>query len=455
MFTKQKRHEVDMCNGPLFPKIITFFIPVMLSNMLQLVYNAADQLIVGRFAGSRALASVGATASLVNLIVCFLTGLSVGASSVIARHFGANNQRSLTRAAHTSVMISLIGGLLFGMIGIVFSKPLLRVMDTPEEVIRLSTLYMQIYFAGLPATALFNFASAILRAVGDTKRPMIFLIISGALNVVLNLVFVIIFKMGVAGVATATVISQILAAFLTVRCLINTEESYKIVLKNLKIYKAELLQIIQIGIPASIQSSAFSLSNVFIQSAINSFGEFAMAGCTAASNIDNMIYQAMNSLYHTTLSFTGQNYGAGKKDRIIKSVLYCGGVVTVLGMVIGGIAYIFCEPLLKMFVTNPEAIAFGMERLKIMCLTYFMCGMMEVGAGALRGINKSAISMCGSLIGACGLRIVWIYTVFAMSPSIFVLYISYPVTWLVTGIFLNCMFFYFVNKNKSENKISA
>ena len=450
MLNSKKTHEVDMCNGPLFPKIFAFFIPVMLSNVLQIVYNAADQLIVGKFAGSRPLAAVGSTSSLINLITCLLIGLAVGVSSVTARHFGAGNKKSLGRATHTSVAISLIFGVAIGIFGIVFAKPLLRLMGSPDEVIGLATIYMQIYFIGLPATALFNFCSAILRAIGDTKRPMIFLIISGFLNVILNLIFVIFFKMHAAGVALATVISQVLSAYLTLRCLIKSDESYKVNLKELKIYKSEFLQIIQVGIPSSIQSTAFSLANVFIQSAVNSFGEFAMAGCAAAATIEAFVYQATNSLYHTTLSFVGQNYGANKKDRILKSVIYCTGIVTVMGLAVGVLFYVFAEPLLKMFVDTPQAIAAGIERLNLLLPAYFLCGIMEVGAGALRGMNKSVISMVGSLIGACGLRILWIFTIFAMFPTVFCLYIIFPISWIVTSVFFYGLFFHLMYKKAAR-----
>ena len=445
----EKTHSIDMCNGPLFLKIVRFCIPVMLSNMLQLVYNAADQIIVGRFAGNTSLAAVGSTASLINLLLCALMGLTVGTSSVIARHFGANNENSLSRAVHTSMTLSIVCGIVVGISGIIFCHPILKLMNTPSNVLRLSTLYMQIYFAGIPFVAVFNFGAAILRAVGDTKRPMIYLVISGLINVVLNIIFVAVFKMDVVGVATATVISQIIAAILTLKCLILTDERYKLNLRELKCYKTELMQIIQVGLPASIQSTSFSISNVFIQSAINSFGEAAMAGCTAAANIDTLIYQAMNALYHTVLSFAGQNYGAQKKDRIVKSVLYCSGIVTVVGLILGTFCHLFGSNLLSFFAEGDEAISYGVERLKITCIPYFICGLMEVAAGGLRGINKSAISMAGSIVGACVLRIVWIYTIFAMSPSILTLFISYPVTWAMTAIFHYTMFFIFIKKMKN------
>lgn len=447
-----KTHEIDMCNGRILPKIIIFFIPVMLSNMLQLVYNAADQLIVGKFAGSTYLAAVGSTASLTNLIVCLMIGLSVGVSSVVARHFGAGNKTSLFRAVHTSMALAVISGIVLSLIGILFCKPLLKLMDTPHNVINLSALYMRICFLGIPAVVVFNFGSAILRATGDTKRPMLFITLSGVINVVLNFILVYFFKLHVAGVAIATVISQIVSAVLTVICLIRSEESSKLITKEIRIYKAELIQIVTVGIPASIQSVSFSLSNVFIQSSVNSFGEFAMAGATAASNVDNIIYQALNALYHTSLAFSSQNYGAGKKDRILKSVGYCSFIVIVLGLALGGLCYMFGKQLLIMFVDNKEAIAYGLERIKITCLPYFTCGLMEVSSGALRGINKSAVSMVISVIGACVLRVVWIYTIFPLNRTFSTLFLTYPVTWILSGLTLYIMFFHYLKKMSETNK---
>lgn len=449
---RNKTHEMDMVNGSILPKIIIFFIPVMLSNMLQLVYNAADQLVVGKFAGSTYLAAVGSTASLSNLIICLLIGLSVGSSSVVARHFGAGNKKSLFRSIHTSMALSIICGIILSLVGILFCKPLLRLMDTPENVIDLSVLYMRICFAGLPAVAVFNFGAAILRAVGDTKHPMIYITLSGIINVILNIILVVFFKLHVAGVAIATVISQVFSAVLTVICLMKSNESSKLVLKEIKIYKAELTQIVTVGIPASIQSVSFSLSNVFIQSSINSFGEFAMAGSAAAANTDNIIYQAVNSLYHTALAFCGQNFGAGKKDRILKSVGYCTSIVVVLGLAIGGLCYVFDEQLLGLFVNNKEAIAYGVERLKITCLPYFTCGLMEVGSGALRGINKSAVSMVISIMGACVLRVVWIYTIFPINRSFSTLFLAYPATWILSSIALYIVLFHYVKKIPDINK---
>lgn len=444
---RTKSHEIDMVNGSLLPKIIVFFIPVLLSNMLQLVYSAADMLIVGKFAGSIYLAAVGSTNSLTNLITCLMIGLAVGVSSVVARHFGAGNKSSLSRAVHTSMALAIILGILLSLTGIIFCKPLLKLMDAPDNVIGLSVLYMRICFMGVPAVVIFNFGSAILRATGDASRPMFFIILSGIINVILNFILVYFFKLHVAGVAIATMTSQIVSAVLTVICLIKSKESSKLIVKEIRIYKAELTQIVTVGIPASIQSVSFSLSNVFIQSSINSFGEFAMAGYAAATNAVNMIYQAINSLYHTSLAFCGQNYGAGKKDRIIKSVGYCSVIVTVLGLAVGGLCYIFDDQILSLFVDDKEAIAYGVECLKIICLPYFICGLMEVASGALRGIDKSAVSMLISVVGVCVLRVVWLYTIFPLNRTFTTLFIAYPVTWIIPAIALYIMFFHYLKKN--------
>lgn len=436
-----KNHEMNMCSGPLFSKILMFALPVLLSNVLQLLYNAADGIIVGKFVGDSAFAAVGSNGPLINLITCLITGLSVGANSTTACLYGAGNKNAVHRAVHTAMLVAVIGGVLIGTVGFVFCIPLLRLMSTPEEVLPLAGLYMKIIFAGLPAVAVLNFGSAILRAIGDTRHPMQYLILSGLLNVGLNLLFVAVFQIGVAGVAAATLISQMLAGFLTVRCLMQSEDCFRLSLRKLHIYKAELLRIVRIGIPAGIQASAFSLSNVFIQSSINSLGADAMAGCTAAGNVDNLIYMAQNAFYHTAISFCAQNYGARQYRRIRQSVLYCSAIVTVIGLIIGTGCLAFGNELLQIFVREPKAVAFGFERLRITCMTYFLCGLMEVGSGALRGINRSMISMLGSITGSCLFRIVWIMTVFAANRTVFTLFISYPVSWILTAAFHYTVFF--------------
>lgn len=433
--------DMDMCSGSLFPKILVFALPVMLSNVLQIVYNAADGIVVGKFEGDLAFAAVSSNGALINLITSLVMGLAVGANSVAACLYGAGDKDGVHRAVHTSMLLSVIGGILIGVFGYIFCEPLLRLMQTPENLLPLSEIYMKVTFVGLPAVAVLNFGSAILRAVGDTSHPMIYLIISGLLNVVLNIFFVGAMHMGVAGVAVATIISQTVAAFLTVRRLMRAGDCFKLSLHDLKIHKNELIRIVRIGIPAGIQSSAFSLSNVFIQSSINTLGDAAVAGGSAASNINNFIYMAQNAFYHASISFCAQNFGAQKPKRVLRSLLYCTLSVTVVGLSVGIVAYIFGRDLLHIFVTEELSIAYGREIMQITTIWYFLCGVMEVGSGALRGINRSMISTIGSLVGSCLMRIVWIMTIFAAHRTLFVLYISYPVSWLLTAAFHYTVFF--------------
>lgn len=438
--------DTDMCSGSLFPKIVAFALPVMLSNVLQLLYNAADGIVVGQFEGDIAFGAVGSNGALITLITCMIVGLSVGVNSVTACLYGAGDRDGVHRAVHTAMLLSLFCGVLIGIFGYIFCIPLLHLMQTPENVLPLASVYMRITFIGLPSVAVLNFGSAVLRAIGDTRHPMQYLILSGAVNVGLNLLFVGVFHMGVSGVAFATIISQTVAAFLTVRCLMRTEGCFRLSLRDLKIHKNELIRIFRIGIPAGIQSSAFSLSNVFIQSSINSLGDLAVAGCTAAGNIDNLIYMAQNAFYHTVISFVAQNYGAHKPKRIKKSLLYCTALSAVIGLLLGSLCLLFSSPLLHIFVDDPRAVEFGFERLSLTCLSYFFCGLMEVGSGALRGINRSVISTVESLIGSCLFRIVWIFTIFAAAPSVKTLFISYPVSWILTSASHYIAFFFCYRK---------
>ena len=446
-----KSGEVDMCNGPLFSKIVVFFIPVMLTNLLQTLYSAADQAVVGQFAqnGADALASIGSTNALTNLILCFLTGLSVGTSSVVARLFGAGNKDAVERAVHTSISISIILGIVLGIVGITLSKPLLILMNTQPDVLDGAVLYMQISFAGLPVVAAYNYGSAILRAVGDTKRPMIYLMIGGVVNIILNLFFVIVFNMSVDGVALATVLSQVLSCTLTLRCLTRTDGCYRFIPKKLRICKKEASSILTIGIPAGLQSSLFSFSNVLIQSSVNSLGKAAVSGSTAASNIETFVYMAMNSLYHTSLAFCGQNFGAKKLDRIMKSFLYCTAISAVVGIIMGGLVSLLSGPLLGIFIKdNPEAVIFGRQRLFVTCLPYFFCGIMEVGTGALRAVNMAIHALFNTILFTCVLRVVWCNTVFTAFPTISALFISYPTSWALTSVFNTIMFLWFFKREK-------
>ncbi|MBQ6906312.1 MAG: MATE family efflux transporter [Clostridia bacterium] len=431
----KKTNEIDMTEGPLFRKIVAFSLPLMLSGVLQLLFNAADTVVVGRWGTETALAAVGSTGSLINLIVNMLIGLSVGTSVSTAYFFGANREKDVSETIHTSVVISLLGGIIFGLIGVFFSNTFLGWMDTPENVIEQASLYMKIYFLGLPASMVYNFCAAILRAVGDTKRPLVYLTVAGIINVVLNFILVYFFNMDVAGVAIATVVSQLVSAVLVVRCLIFRDDCCKLVIRSMKIHKDKLLRILRIGIPAGLQGTVFSLSNVLIQSSVNSFGDVVMSANTAASNIEGFIYIAMNSLYHASLTFTGQNVGAKKYHRISKVFLSCMLYVIVIGLVLGNLAFLFGPELISIYKPNaPEVIEWGMKRLGIIAVTYFLCGMMEVFVGSLRGMGASMIPMIVSTLGACGIRILWIETIFAHIGTIESLYWSYPISWIITSV---------------------
>lgn len=430
--SKDKKYEIDMCNGPLFSKIMVFYVPLMLSGVLQLLFNAADIIVVGQFAGSQSLAAVGSTSSLINLLVNVFMGLSVGANVLVARFYGAGKKSELNEMVHTAVASAFVCGVALIFIGIGLSRPALTVMDTPADVIEQSILYIRIYFVGMPAMMVYNFGSAVLRAVGDTKRPLYYLLIAGVINVVLNLIFVICFSMGVAGVATATVISQVVSAVLVVCCLMMSDSDYKLNWKELRIIPDKFIKMLQIGLPAGIQGSLFSLSNVLIQSSVNSFGSIAMAGNTASSNIEGFVYTAMNAFHQTAISFTGQNFGAQKFKRIGKILLICQVMVIAVGLILGNAAYLCGGTLLKLYSNDPAVIEFGVLRMSIICTTYCLCGMMDVMVGSLRGMGHSVMPMLVSLSGACLFRIVWIYTVFAREHTLQCLYISYPISWALT-----------------------
>ena len=442
---RRSSFEIDMTNGPLLGKIVRFAIPLALSGILQLLFNAADIIVAGRFAGSQALAAVGSTSALINLIVNLFIGLSIGVNVLVARYYGAGQRKDLHETVHTAVLISVLSGLVLIVVGVALSKPLLQLMGTPSDVIDQAVLYMRIYFVGMPVMMLYNFGAAILRAVGDTQRPLYFLLLAGVVNVFLNLFFVIVVHMGVAGVATATVISQCISAGLVLQCLVRSDTIYRVELKQLRIYKDKLLQMTKIGVPAGIQGATFSISNVLIQSSINSFGSLAMAGSTAASNIEGFVFTAMDSFTQASLSFTGQNYGAKKFHRITKVLWYNIFLVTVVGLVLGIGAYLAGRPLLGIYSTDPEVIDYGMERMLIVCTPYFTCGIMNVLVGAMRGLGSSLTPMVVSIFGVCVLRVIWIYTVFAAAPSMLMLFVSYPVTWVVTAL-VEAVCFYFIRK---------
>lgn len=430
---KQKSYEIDMCNGPLLGKIMLFTLPLMLSGILQLLFNAADVIVVGRFAGNEALAAVGSTGALTNLLVNLFIGLSVGANVLVARYYGGKQEEEVSRTVHTSMLVSGVGGVILTLIGITAAKPLLLLMDTPENVIGHSVLYMRIYFVGMPVMLVFNFGSAILRAIGDTRRPLFYLIIAGVINVVLNLFFVIVLHLGVAGVALATVISQCVSTALIVRCLMQSEGCFKLSLDKLHMDWDKFKKIAAIGFPAGIQGSLFSISNVLIQSSVNSFGSVAMAGNTAGSNVEGFVYTAMNSVHQTAVSFTGQNLGGRRYDRIRVIVLECLLFVAVIGLVMGNGAVLLGHQILGFYSSDPEVIAYGLQRMKIICTLYFMCGMMDVMVGCIRGLGYAIMPMIVSLLGACVFRVIWIYTIFQWDRTLRTLYISYPISWGLTA----------------------
>ncbi len=427
----------DMCEGPLLKKIISYTVPIILTGLLQLLFNAADLVVVGNFSGSISVAAVGATGSIINLIVNLFIGLSVGAGVCVAHAIGANDLEAQHDTVHTAIPAAIISGVFLTIIGVTCARFFLELMGTPEDVIDLSATYMRIYFMGMTASMIYNFGAAILRAAGDTKGPLYFLTTAGVLNVILNLIFVIVFKMAVAGVAFATIISQALSAFLVVVALIKREDGCKLILSDMRIHKKPLIKMIKIGVPAGIQGSLFSISNVLIQSSINSFGSVVMSGNAAAANLEGFVYVTMNAFHQTALNFVGQNMGARKYDRLGKILFQCLASVATVGLVAGGLVYLFGEPLLGIYINDSlDAIGYGLNRLLFICLPYFLCGLMDVTTGAIRGMGASLVPMIITVAGVCVMRIVWIYTVFAIPEyhTLDVLYASYPISWVLTFV---------------------
>ena len=449
----QKSYRMDMTEGPLTSKIIQFTIPVMLSAILQLLFNTADVIVVGRFSGKTALAAVGSTGALINMLVSLFMGLSIGTNVLVARYQGAKNEKSVSETVHTSIALGVVGGIILLVAGLFAARPLLELMATPEDVIDQSTLYMRIIFLGMPLSLILNFGAAVLRAVGDTKRPLYYLTIAGVVNVILNVFLVTIFHLGVAGVAIATVISQAVSCTLIIICLKHETGSIKLYLNKIKITYDKCIDIMKIGLPAGLQGCIFSISNVLIQSSVNSFGSTVMAGNTAAGNIEGFVYVSMNSLHQTCISFTSQNFGAGKFKRIKAVLINCIIIVTITGLVLGNFAYLFGNTLLSAYNNEPEVIGYGLTRLSIIARFYFLCGLMDVMVGAMRGIGYSILPMIVSLIGACGLRIVWIYTIFVEFRSLHTLFLSYPVTWIIT--FLTHLICYYIVTRKYKKMMAT
>lgn len=447
MSTQQKKskYEIDMCNGSILDKLISFSIPLMLSGILQLLFNAVDIIVVGRFTGSEALAAVGSTTALINVFVNFFIGISLGSNVLAAMFYAAGKDQEMSETVHTAITLALISGVVMGIVGVVSAKGALQLMDTPDNVLNLSTLYMRIYFVGMPFFMLYNYGAAILRAVGDTKRPLLFLIVSGATNVVLNLILVIRFHMGVAGVAIATVISQGISCVLVLRCLYYSEGSYQLRFSKLGMKARYVKQIFQVGVPAGIQSTIINFSNVLLQSSVNSFGSVAMAGYTAANNILGFLYVSINSITQACMSFTSQNYGVRKFKRMDRILFECLGLTMVVALVLGGGSYLFGSELMHIYTKSADVVACGMDIMLYTTVTYFLCGIMDLFPGALRGMGHSAVPMILSVIGTVGTRIVWIYWVFPQHRALDFLFISYPVSWILT-IVMQVVCFYFVRK---------
>ena len=442
---KQNKYEIDMCNGSIMDKLISFSLPLMLSGILQLMFNAVDIIVVGRFSGSAALAAVGSTTALINVFTNLFIGISLGANVLAARFFAAGKDKEMSETVHTAITLALISGVIMAFVGLIFSRGALELMDTPEDVIGQSALYMKIYFLGMPFFMLYNYGAAILRAVGDTKRPLIFLIISGVVNAGLNMILVIVFHLDVEGVAIATVISQLISCVLVLRCLYRSQTSYQLRFSKLKINTAYLKQIFQVGIPAGIQSTVINFSNALLQSSVNSFGSIAMAGYTAANNIFGFLYMSVNSVTQACMSFTSQNYGVRKYKRMDKVLIDCIIISVVTALTLGCSAYFFGSEILKIYTKDSEVIQCGMEIMAYTTVPYFLCGIMDLFPGALRGMGHSAVPMILSVIGTVGTRIVWIFGIFPNHRSLSVLFISYPASWILT-IVMQVICFYFVRR---------
>lgn len=447
---KNNKYEIDMCNGTLMDKLISFSLPLMLSGILQLLFNAVDIIVVGRFTGSQALAAVGSTTALINIFTNLFIGISLGANVLAARFYASGKEKEMSETVHTSITLALISGLVMALAGVLLARFALNLMGTPNDVIDQSVLYMRIYFLGMPFFMLYNYGAAILRAVGDTKRPLFFLVISGMTNAVLNLVLVIVFHMGVAGVAIETIVSQLISSILVLRCLYTSNTSYRLYFSKLGIKTQYLKQIFQVGIPAGIQSTVINLSNALLQSSVNSFGSVAMAGYTAANNIFGFLYMSVNAVTQSCMSFTSQNYGVKKLKRMDRVLLDCMILSVGVTLTLGCGAYFFGPELLKIYTSDADVIRCGVEVLAFTTVPYFCCGIMDLLPGALRGMGYSGVPMILSIIGTVGTRIVWIFGLFPAHRSLSFLFISYPVSWILT-ILMQAVCFCFVRKHVHQS----
>lgn len=431
---KSNSYQVDMCNGPLFGQIVRFVIPLIISGLLQFFFHSTDLIVIGRLSSHRALAAVGATGALTMLMINIFIGLSVGTNVLVARYLGEQNRKDISRTVHTAITISLGGGLFLAAVGICFSKPLLTLMGTPPDILDMSALYMKIIFAGMPVQMLYNFGSAILRAMGDTTRPFYFLLTGGIINILLNLFFVIVFKWDVAGVGVATVIAQGISALLVSRVLLKMRGPCRVKLQGLHIRWKNLREMMWIGVPAGFQASCFSLSNMLIQSSINKFGSLVIAAMTASGTLEMLAHIAFNAIGQAVVSFVGQNYGGKKADRIKKSIQICLTLGILCAITIAVILLLFGGVFIGIFNTDPEVIRYGIERFRITLPLLFLCAVMEIVTGALRGLGNSVGPTVISLFCICALRVVWLFTIFRVYPTLFVLLVGYPVTWLLNVI---------------------
>ena len=429
---KNNKYEIDMCNGTIMDKLISFALPLMISGMLQLMFNAVDIIVVGRFTGSQALAAVGSTTALICTFTNLFIGVSLGANVLAARFYASGKTKEMSETVHTAILLALISGIVMSIIGILCARESLVLIATPDDIIGQAALYLRIYFLGMPFFMLYNYGAAILRAVGDTKRPLMYLIAAGTANAVLDLILVIIFKMGVAGVAIGTITSQFISCVLVIRCLCKTDAIYKLYISKLRIKKYYLIQILKVGLPAGIQSTVINFSNVLLQSSVNSFGEIAMAGYTAANNILGFLYVSVNSVTQACMSFTSQNYGVRKFKRMDKVLANCAILSIIVSVVIGGGSYLLGHQILGIYTKQEDVIQCGMEILSISTIPYFLCGLMDMIPGSMRGVGYSAVPMILSIIGTVGTRLVWIYGVFPEHRSLYVLFMSSPVSWGLT-----------------------
>ena len=441
MRLRHRQYEIDMLNGPVMPRLISFALPLVLSSVLQLTFNAADVIVVGRFEGDAALAAVGAPGPLINLLVNLFLGLSVGANVVVAQYRGAGDFKQTSAAVHTSVALSILSGVGIGAVGFLLAGFFLSLMKTPADVLPLATSYMRIYFLGMPANMIYNFGAAILRAVGDTRRPLTYLTVSGVVNVALNLLFVIVFHMGVSGVALATIIAQIISAVLVMLCLIRSDGAIHLDVKRIRMEADKVRRIAKVGLPAGLQGILFSISNVLIQSTVNSFGTAATAGNTVASNIEGYIYVSMNAIYQAAITFTGQNVGARRYDRISRVARASLMAVTGIGLSLGCLLMLFMRQLFHIYTGDDTVIAAATVRSSVIAPTYFLCGLMDTAVGLLRGMGSSVLPMAVSLLGVCGFRMVWILGIYPFHPTLTMLYLSYPISWAFTfAVHMICYF---------------